>query len=190
MCINYANENLQFYFNKHVFKLEQQEYAKEKIEWQPIHFTVSNASTSWITWITRHADFSLLLHCLGQSACYKFNRQETYRPLALARRWIEFSSSYWRVILGKVPLQPCFERTLLQTENVINGVWCQTLRRTGIVFFVFFCWRFYYHDYNITSLFVCHVQGVVQRRRIPGQESRHAASGCCRAVNQQQNWCK
>ncbi|KAI5723551.1 hypothetical protein M8J76_007947 [Diaphorina citri] len=25
LCINYANENLQFYFNKHIFKLEQQE---------------------------------------------------------------------------------------------------------------------------------------------------------------------
>nr|CAD7393755.1 unnamed protein product [Timema cristinae] len=39
LCINYANENLQFYFNKHIFKLEQQEYAKEKIEWQTITYT-------------------------------------------------------------------------------------------------------------------------------------------------------
>ena len=39
MCINYANENLQFYFNKHIFKLEQLEYAKEKIQWQNISFT-------------------------------------------------------------------------------------------------------------------------------------------------------
>ncbi|XP_023214568.1 unconventional myosin-XV-like, partial [Centruroides sculpturatus] len=38
LCINYANETLQFYFNKHVFKLEQQEYAREKIEWQPISY--------------------------------------------------------------------------------------------------------------------------------------------------------
>ena len=41
LCINYANENLQFYFNKHIFKLEQQEYAKERIEWQTITFTVN-----------------------------------------------------------------------------------------------------------------------------------------------------
>ncbi|PNF27702.1 hypothetical protein B7P43_G13754 [Cryptotermes secundus] len=39
LCINYANENLQFYFNKHIFKLEQQEYTKEKIEWQTINYT-------------------------------------------------------------------------------------------------------------------------------------------------------
>ncbi|GIX67575.1 unconventional myosin-XV [Caerostris extrusa] len=38
LCINYANETLQYYFNKHVFKLEQQEYAKERIEWQPINY--------------------------------------------------------------------------------------------------------------------------------------------------------
>lgn len=39
LCINYANENLQFYFNKHIFKLEQMEYAKEKIQWQTISYT-------------------------------------------------------------------------------------------------------------------------------------------------------
>jgi myosin-15 len=36
ICINYANESLQFYFNKHVFKLEQAEYAKERLEWTPL----------------------------------------------------------------------------------------------------------------------------------------------------------
>lgn len=41
LCINYANEHLQCYFNKHIFKLEQQEYAKEKIQWQNITYTVS-----------------------------------------------------------------------------------------------------------------------------------------------------
>lgn len=29
---------LQLHFNKQIFKLEQQEYAKEKIEWQTITF--------------------------------------------------------------------------------------------------------------------------------------------------------
>ncbi|KAB0792987.1 hypothetical protein PPYR_12607 [Photinus pyralis] len=33
LCINYASESLQLHFNKHVFKLEQQEYAREKLEW-------------------------------------------------------------------------------------------------------------------------------------------------------------
>lgn len=44
LCINYANENLQFYFNKHIFKLEQQEYARDKIEWQTITYNVGQAT--------------------------------------------------------------------------------------------------------------------------------------------------
>ncbi|XP_011698076.1 PREDICTED: unconventional myosin-Va isoform X3 [Wasmannia auropunctata] len=37
-CINYANEKLQQQFNSHVFKLEQEEYLKEDIEWTFIDF--------------------------------------------------------------------------------------------------------------------------------------------------------
>lgn len=37
-CINYANEKLQQEFNQHVFKLEQEEYVKEQIEWSFIEF--------------------------------------------------------------------------------------------------------------------------------------------------------
>lgn len=43
LCINYANETLQFYFNKYVFKLEQIEYAKEKIEWEPLTYPDNQA---------------------------------------------------------------------------------------------------------------------------------------------------
>ncbi|KAK9752636.1 Myosin type-2 heavy chain 1 [Basidiobolus ranarum] len=38
-CINYANEKLQQEFNKHVFKLEQEEYVKEQIAWNFIDFS-------------------------------------------------------------------------------------------------------------------------------------------------------
>ncbi|XP_046401208.1 unconventional myosin-IXAa-like isoform X2 [Ischnura elegans] len=37
-CINYANEHLQYYFNQHVFKYEQEEYRKEGIRWKNIDF--------------------------------------------------------------------------------------------------------------------------------------------------------
>lgn len=38
-CINYANEKLQQEFNAHVFKLEQEEYLREEIDWTFIDFS-------------------------------------------------------------------------------------------------------------------------------------------------------
>ncbi len=38
-CINYANEKLQQEFNAHVFKLEQEEYLREQIDWTFIDFS-------------------------------------------------------------------------------------------------------------------------------------------------------
>ncbi|KAF9615027.1 hypothetical protein IFM89_021598 [Coptis chinensis] len=37
-CINFANEKLQQHFNEHIFKMEQEEYRKEKINWSYIDF--------------------------------------------------------------------------------------------------------------------------------------------------------
>uniref|UniRef100_I3KT62 Si:ch73-194h10.2 n=1 Tax=Oreochromis niloticus TaxID=8128 RepID=I3KT62_ORENI len=38
LCINFANEQLQQFFVKHVFKLEQEEYARENIVWKHIDY--------------------------------------------------------------------------------------------------------------------------------------------------------
>ncbi|XP_057964202.1 myosin-9 [Malania oleifera] len=37
-CINFTNEKLQQHFNEHVFKMEQDEYSKEEIDWSYIEF--------------------------------------------------------------------------------------------------------------------------------------------------------
>ncbi|KAE8667135.1 Myosin-12 [Hibiscus syriacus] len=37
-CINFTNEKLQQHFNQHVFKMEQEEYKKEEINWSYIEF--------------------------------------------------------------------------------------------------------------------------------------------------------
>ncbi|TNN75925.1 Unconventional myosin-XV [Liparis tanakae] len=48
LCINYANETLQFFFNKVVFQEEQEEYMREQIQWQPQPFSLNQASLDLI----------------------------------------------------------------------------------------------------------------------------------------------
>uniref|UniRef100_G1NVB2 Unconventional myosin-XV n=1 Tax=Myotis lucifugus TaxID=59463 RepID=G1NVB2_MYOLU len=38
LCINYANENLQYLFNKIIFQEEQEEYLREQIDWREVAF--------------------------------------------------------------------------------------------------------------------------------------------------------
>ncbi|XP_067665748.1 unconventional myosin-IXb-like isoform X12 [Haliotis asinina] len=42
-CINFANEHLQYYFNQHIFKFEQEEYQREGIQWKNIEFIDNTA---------------------------------------------------------------------------------------------------------------------------------------------------
>ncbi|XP_075948058.1 unconventional myosin-XV [Anarhichas minor] len=43
LCINYANETLQFFFNRVVFQEEQEEYMREQIKWQQQPFSHNQA---------------------------------------------------------------------------------------------------------------------------------------------------
>ncbi|XP_055047421.2 unconventional myosin-XV [Misgurnus anguillicaudatus] len=43
LCINYANEYLQFFFNRVIFKEEQDEYNTEQIMWEEVPFTDNQA---------------------------------------------------------------------------------------------------------------------------------------------------
>uniref|UniRef100_A0A671SXR4 Unconventional myosin-XV-like n=1 Tax=Sinocyclocheilus anshuiensis TaxID=1608454 RepID=A0A671SXR4_9TELE len=43
LCINYANEYLQFFFNRVIFKEEQDEYNREQISWEEVPFSDNQA---------------------------------------------------------------------------------------------------------------------------------------------------
>eukprot|EP00899_Mesostigma_viride_P019284 jgi/Mesvir1/27357/Mv07168-RA.1 len=47
-CINYANERLQQHFNQHLFKLEQEEYTREGIDWAHVEFEDNQATLDLI----------------------------------------------------------------------------------------------------------------------------------------------
>jgi myosin-5 len=38
LCINLTNEKLQQHFNQHVFKMEQEDYTREEIDWSYVEF--------------------------------------------------------------------------------------------------------------------------------------------------------
>ncbi|KAF5899292.1 unconventional myosin-XV, partial [Clarias magur] len=38
LCINYANEYLQFFFNRVIFREEQEEYSREEIPWEEVYY--------------------------------------------------------------------------------------------------------------------------------------------------------
>ncbi|KAF7691114.1 unconventional myosin-XV isoform X1 [Silurus meridionalis] len=49
LCINYANEYLQFFFNRVVFREEQEEYRREEIPWEEVYFNDNQACIDLIS---------------------------------------------------------------------------------------------------------------------------------------------
>ncbi|XP_068447337.1 unconventional myosin-VIIb [Clinocottus analis] len=79
LCINFANEQLQQFFVRHVFKLEQDEYARENIVWKKIDYkdnqgtldVLANKPLNMMALIDEESNFpkgtdTTLLHKLNQ----------------------------------------------------------------------------------------------------------------------------
>ncbi|XP_010794944.1 unconventional myosin-X-like [Notothenia coriiceps] len=60
--INYANEKLQEYFNKHIFSLEQLEYNKEGLVWVDINWMDNGECLDLIEKVRRLLKHLFLLH--------------------------------------------------------------------------------------------------------------------------------
>ncbi|XP_072012811.1 unconventional myosin-IXb isoform X4 [Engystomops pustulosus] len=79
-CINYANEQLQYYFNQHIFKLEQEEYQGEGISWHNIDYTdnvgcihlISKKPTGLFYLLDEESNFP---HATSRTLLAKFKQQ-------------------------------------------------------------------------------------------------------------------
>ncbi|XP_008058243.1 unconventional myosin-IXb [Carlito syrichta] len=79
-CINYANEQLQYYFNQHIFTLEQEEYQSEGITWHNIDYTdnvgcihlISRKPTGLFYLLDEESNFP---HATSQTLLAKFKQQ-------------------------------------------------------------------------------------------------------------------
>uniref|UniRef100_A0A671SGJ1 Unconventional myosin-IXb-like n=1 Tax=Sinocyclocheilus anshuiensis TaxID=1608454 RepID=A0A671SGJ1_9TELE len=79
-CINYANEQLQYYFNQHIFKLEQEEYQAEGITWHNIDYTdnvgcihlISKKPTGLLYLLDEESNFP---HATDKTLLAKFKQQ-------------------------------------------------------------------------------------------------------------------
>ncbi|KAL7867047.1 hypothetical protein AOLI_G00148610 [Acnodon oligacanthus] len=79
-CINYANEQLQYYFNQHIFTLEQEEYQAEGITWHNIDYTdnvgciqlISKKPTGLLYLLDEESNFP---HATDKTLLAKFKQQ-------------------------------------------------------------------------------------------------------------------
>ncbi|XP_019251724.1 PREDICTED: myosin-2-like isoform X3 [Nicotiana attenuata] len=93
LCINYANERLQQHFNRHLFKLEQEEYELDGIDWTKVDFQdnqecldlFEKKSIGLISLLDEESNFhkatdltftNKLKQHLKANPCYKGDREE------------------------------------------------------------------------------------------------------------------
>nr|KAJ0189306.1 hypothetical protein LSAT_V11C800425940 [Lactuca sativa] len=118
-CINFTNEKLQQHFNQHVFKMEQEEYTKEKIDWSYIEF-VDNKDVLELIEKKPGGIIALLDEaCMFPKSTHETFAQKLYQTFTKHARFIkpklarsDFTISHYA---GELQLQSLME-TLNSTE--------------------------------------------------------------------------
>ncbi|KVI12218.1 Dil domain-containing protein [Cynara cardunculus var. scolymus] len=88
-CINFTNEKLQQHFNQHVFKMEQEEYTKEAINWSYIEF-VDNQDVLDLIEKKPGGIISLLDEaCMFPKSTHETFAQKLYQTFAKNKRFIK-----------------------------------------------------------------------------------------------------
>ncbi|XP_010438625.1 PREDICTED: myosin-4-like [Camelina sativa] len=95
-CINYANERLQQHFNRHLFKLEQEEYEGDGIDWTKVEFKdnqeclnlIEKKPIGLVSLLDEESNFpkatdttfaNKLNHHLRANSCFKGGRGQGFR---------------------------------------------------------------------------------------------------------------
>ncbi|KAL9331871.1 hypothetical protein ACSQ67_001481 [Phaseolus vulgaris] len=99
-CINLTNEKLQQHFNQHVFKMEQEEYKKEEIDWSYIEFVdnqdildliekVSHLTLQSLAWSLKPGGIIALLDeaCMFPRSTHETFAQKLYQTFTNHKRF-------------------------------------------------------------------------------------------------------
>ncbi|PKU67092.1 hypothetical protein MA16_Dca008881 [Dendrobium catenatum] len=88
-CINFTNEKLQQHFNQHVFKMEQEEYTKEEIDWSYIEF-VDNQDVLDLIEKKPGGIIALLDEaCMFPKSTYETFSQKLYQTFKTHKRFVK-----------------------------------------------------------------------------------------------------
>ncbi|RXM27892.1 Unconventional myosin-X [Acipenser ruthenus] len=122
--INYANEKLQEYFNKHIFSLEQLEYNKEGLVWEDINWMDNGECLDLIEKMPDQFDQSVVLNQLRYSGMLETVRIRR-AGFPVRRNFLDFYTRY-KVLMKNMTVpedvkEKC--RSLLHTYDSTSAEW-------------------------------------------------------------------
>uniref|UniRef100_A0A3B4AMP7 Myosin motor domain-containing protein n=1 Tax=Periophthalmus magnuspinnatus TaxID=409849 RepID=A0A3B4AMP7_9GOBI len=121
LCINYANEYLQFFFNRIIFREEQEEYSREQVLWQDIPFSDNQPCIDLVA-----AKPHGILRILDDQSCFpqatdhtflqKCHYHHVHNPLYIKPKMPtpEFGIKHYA---GRVTYQVCFHVIFVHLHN-------------------------------------------------------------------------
>lgn len=139
LCINYTNEKLQQFFNHHMFVLEQQEYVKEKVDWDYVDYGVDLQPT--IDLIEKSKSPMGIFSCLNEESLLPSGTEKQFAE-KLEKQWgnsnpkfkpsrltdgftishyaqsVDYSTEGW-LEKNKDPLSDSVEQVLSQSQNML-----------------------------------------------------------------------
>ncbi|KAL4195257.1 hypothetical protein AMTRI_Chr05g63720 [Amborella trichopoda] len=116
-CINFTNEKLQQHFNQHVFKMEQEEYTKEEINWSYIEF-IDNQDVLDLIEKKPGGIIALLDEaCMFPKSTHETFAQKLYQTFAKNKRFIKPKLSRTNFIISHYAGEVTYQADLFLDKN-------------------------------------------------------------------------